>query len=342
MNIEKFIEILKVSNKVVIIQADNPDGDSLASALALESILGNLGKEVILYCGVDIPAYLRYMSGWDRVVRDLPNSFDLSIIVDTSAVSLLESLVKDQKLNWIKTKPCVVIDHHTTDATIDFAQVMVAGEAVSTGEIIYQISKSQNWELTRSEAEYIVYSILSDSMGLTSESVTSKTMHILGELISLGVSLAELDNRRRSMSKKTPELVAYKGVLLQRVSYQPDSRIATIDIPWTEIETYSHAYNPSMLVIDEMRMTLGVDIAIAFKTYPDGKITAKIRSNYGVKIAGKVAEHFGGGGHVYASGFKVTDGKSLNQVKSECIALSARLLDEINRDKKDEVIQHTF
>ena len=34
------------SSRIVIIQAENPDGDSLGSALALEEILGDLGKEV--------------------------------------------------------------------------------------------------------------------------------------------------------------------------------------------------------------------------------------------------------------------------------------------------------
>src|SRR5688572_3733202 len=78
-------EILDAARRVVVLQADNPDGDSLGSALALEQILGDMGKEPVLYCGVDIPAYLRYLQGWDRVVKDLPSQFDAAIIVDTGA-----------------------------------------------------------------------------------------------------------------------------------------------------------------------------------------------------------------------------------------------------------------
>src|SRR6266508_434019 len=87
-------EILDAAQRVVVLQADNPDGDSLGSALALEQILGDMGKEPILYCGVDIPSYLRYLPGWDRVTRDLPGQFDASIIVDTGADSLFENLEK--------------------------------------------------------------------------------------------------------------------------------------------------------------------------------------------------------------------------------------------------------
>src|SRR5687768_5974505 len=71
-------ELLGTAQRIVVLQADNPDGDSLGSALALEQILHEMGKEPILYCGVDIPAYLRYLPGWDRVVKELPKQFDAS------------------------------------------------------------------------------------------------------------------------------------------------------------------------------------------------------------------------------------------------------------------------
>ena len=47
------------AQKILVIQAENPDGDSLGSALALEEILSDIGKVVALYCPVDIPKYLR-------------------------------------------------------------------------------------------------------------------------------------------------------------------------------------------------------------------------------------------------------------------------------------------
>ena len=51
-NAKKLIENAK---KITVIQAENPDGDSLGSALALEEILGDQGHEVQLFCPVEIP-----------------------------------------------------------------------------------------------------------------------------------------------------------------------------------------------------------------------------------------------------------------------------------------------
>ena len=82
------------ANKVIVIQAENPDGDSLGSSLALEEILGDLGKEVTLYCPVEIPKYMRYITGWDRVVSEFDSSADLAIIVDTSADVLLTKVLE--------------------------------------------------------------------------------------------------------------------------------------------------------------------------------------------------------------------------------------------------------
>jgi nanoRNase/pAp phosphatase (c-di-AMP/oligoRNAs hydrolase) len=129
--------------------------------------------------------------------------------------------------------------------------------------------------------------------------------------------------------RKSPELNHYKGELLQRVEYHDNDRIATVTIPWEEIQKYSPVYNPSILVMDDMRMTENTDVAIAFKVYSDGKVTGKIRSNFGKPVAADLAKHFGGGGHIYASGFKISNGKPFNEVKSECIKVASELLDNL-------------
>jgi phosphoesterase RecJ-like protein len=323
--------LIKSAQTIVIIQADNPDGDSLGSALALEHILGDMGKNPILYCGVDMPTYLQYIPGWDRVQNELPNSFDVSIIVDTSADSLLEVLGKTGKRSIIASKPCIVIDHHAVESTIDYATVLCNKTAVAAAEVIYELACQLDWPLNNGAKSVIASAIMSDSLGLTSSGTSARSIHVIGELVDGGVSLAALENSRRELMRKSPELVAYKGRLLQRIEYFSGNRVAVISIPWDEIETYSHDYNPSMLVIDEMRGTTNVAVAIAFKLYKDGKITAKIRCNYGTSIAGKLAEHFGGGGHPYASGFKIQSGKPLDVIKSECVTLAAELLDEAKK-----------
>jgi phosphoesterase RecJ-like protein len=325
-------QIVESAKKIVVVQADNPDSDSLASALALEQILGDLGKETTLYCGVDVPSYLQYLPGADRVTSELPHQFDASIIVDTSSKELLEQLDKTGQKSWLAAKPSIVIDHHATEPTIDFAAVICSHPAVATGEVIYELAKQINWPLNAEAQKLIAIAILGDSLGLTSEATTARSIHIIAELVEGGVKLAEIENARRDSMRREAELVHYKGRLLERVEFHDDGRIASVTIPWEEIEQFSPLYNPPMLVLDDMRLAKNVAVAIAFKIYKDGKVTGKIRCNYGFSIADKLAEHFGGGGHPYAAGFKITDGRSFDEIKNETIKTAAQLLDE----KKNE------
>jgi bifunctional oligoribonuclease and PAP phosphatase NrnA len=339
---KKIQDIIDQAQDIVIIQADNPDADSLASALALEQILGDMGKKIHLYCGVAIPTYLRYLQGWDRVQDLLPVKFDVGIIVDTSAVALLEKLEENNSLRWLKSKPCIIIDHHLeTKPTIDFAQVIYLEKAVSTGELIYELSNKLSWKRNPLANDLLAVSIFSDSLGLTSEGTSARSIAIISELVAQGVNIPALEAARRSMQKKSPELLKYKAQLLERVGYSPDRRVAHVSIPWEDIEKYSPEYNPSMLVIDEMRQVTGVELAVAFKNYPDGRITAKLRANYGSPVAADTAKRFGGGGHPYAAGFRVTDGRPFNELKAECIQAALELLDTLKKDTENETVQHT-
>lgn len=327
--------LIDQATHIVILQADNPDGDSLGSALALEQILGDLGKEPYLYCGVDMPAHLTYLPGWDRVSNELPSKYDLGIIVDTSARSLFEQAVKTGDISTISSKPTIVLDHHDVENTLTFAQVMCNKPAVATGEIIYELAKQLNWPLNIHAMNAIAVSILSDSLGLMTDATTARSIHVIAELVEGGVQLPRIENLRRELNRKSPSLTRYKGELLQRIEYYADDRIATITIPWAEIEKYSPEYNPSVLVLDDMRMTTNTMIAIAFKTYTDGKVTGKIRCNYGYPIANQLAAHFGGGGHPYASGFKVKDGRTFDDIKAECIAKATELLDTVSEEEHE-------
>ncbi|HSH18219.1 MAG TPA: DHH family phosphoesterase [Candidatus Saccharimonadales bacterium] len=327
--IEQIATLLADARRVVIMQADNPDADSLGSALALEQILGDMGKEPYLYCGVHIPDYLHYLPGWDRVSNELPIAFDLTIIVDTSADSLFGTLNATTERLLVGKKPCIVIDHHAVEPDIPYASVICNPTAVATGEVLYELAAQLDWPLNLAAQRNLLAAIMADSLGLTSEGTSARSIHIVGELVEGGVSIAALEHNRRELMRKSADLTAYKGELLQRIEYFAGGRISVVHIPWPEIERYSHAYNPPMLVMDDMRFTTGVDVAIAFKTYNDGKVTGKIRCNYGSAIAGDMAKHFGGGGHPYASGFKITDGRPYADIKKECIEVAGRLLDEL-------------
>ena len=316
-------KLITDARKIIVIQAENPDGDSLASSLALEEILGEQGKEVILYCPVEIPKYMHYISGWDRVVSDFDTSADLAIIVDTAADVLITKVLDTPGVrHYLESHPVLVIDHHTTASNLSFNHTMLADEAVATSEVIYKLAEANKWPINQQAAEDMLIALMSDSLGLTTQNVRGETFYVAGKLHELGAHNAVIEERRRQFMKKSPEILAYKGELIGRIEYLLDGKLAIVYIPWGDIQKYSDQYNPSVLVLDEMRLVEGVELGVAIKTYPDGKVTGKLRGN--LPIAETVAGYFGGGGHQYAAGFRAYE--EYDKIVSELVTATDKAL----------------
>ncbi|MEM6997391.1 MAG: DHH family phosphoesterase [Patescibacteria group bacterium] len=333
----QLLDLLSTSDNVLILQADNPDGDSLASSLALEEILGEMGKSTYMYCSINVPDYLKHMSGWSRVRDVFPSSYDVAIMVDNSYSRLLHNLT-DTDLATLKAKRLVILDHHGTETDIDFANLDYNDPAcVSTGQVIYNLATELDLPINLQAAEYITISTLSDTLGLTSEALTGKPgpLQMLADLVARGVDLSELNARRLEEIKTERDIVAYRGQLLQRIVFSEDGAIAHITIPHDEIKKYGGQYNPT-IILDEMRMVRGVKLGVGFKTYSQGdkisRVTARIRSSKGFLIADQLAEHFGGGGHPYASGAK-WEGSDLDfdQIKKDVLNKAHELLDQLEQ-----------
>lgn len=303
---DKFRDFLDGKERICVIQAENPDGDSLGSAVALDYLLND--KEVSLYCPVDVPKYLRYFPDWSRVSNEFDYKADGYIIVDTAAEVLLSKLLDDTAIrNRLYNAPVLVLDHHETEDDINFPHEAIIEVLPSCTVLIYKIAKSLDIEIEKQAAEAIFQGLLSDTLGLTSSLVTAETFEIAADLMRLGANITELEERRREYMKKSPRILDYKADLIKRIEYSLDGELATVHIPWEDIHEYSDEYNPNVLILEEMRLVQGVKVAVAIKTYPDGKVTGKIRTSYDAPIAAEMAGYFGGGGHAQAAGFRTYD-----------------------------------
>jgi phosphoesterase RecJ-like protein len=328
-DIEHIKSLVDTAHKILIIQADNPDADSLASSLALEQILHDLGKDPLLYCAVDMPAYLKYLPGWDRVNNTVPHDIDMSFIVDTSTMTLLEQLTKSGSINFVSSKPVIVLDHHaesTSDITFAAVTMNDTGK-VSTGEVIYEIATQLTWPVSITAAEHIATSILADSLGLSTDNTTAQTYRVMASLIEAGVNRPKLEELRRSYNKMPLSIMRYKGALLERTEIHNDST-ALLIIPQDEINEFSPLYNPAPLIQPDHLQTEGVRISIVLKSYDSGRITGAIRANHDSPIASLLAKEFGGGGHLYAAGFKIENAVAAT-VRSQVIEKTRQLLEDI-------------
>lgn len=333
---DSFTNFIANKSKLCIIQAENPDGDSLGSALALETLLKD--KQISQFCPVNIPKYLRYYKDWSKITSDIDYQADGYIIVDTAAEILLSKLIDDLVIkNLLYTKPVFVIDHHETPDDLNFPHQSIIEHLPSCTNAIYNIAKQINLPIDQTTAEYLFQGLLSDTLGLTSAGVTSETFRLAADLQDLGANISDLEEKRKEFMKKSQRILAYKAELIQRIDYSLDGQLSTIHIPWEEIQEYSDEYNPNVLILEEMKMVEGVKVAVAIKTYPDGKLTGKIRSS--LPISDKIAGFFGGGGHPYAAGFRTYDTNYQDTLR-ELISCTHKLIETC--DQPQSTTETTF
>lgn len=325
MNNQTITEITDAKS-IMIIQAENPDGDSLGSALALEEILGDMGKDITLYCPVQIPNYLRYLPGWDRVTDEPNLKADLAIIVDTSADVLLgKALEQFGMRNFLETHPVIVFDHHASESTLSFDHTLVVEEAPSASDVIFRAVSSAGWPINQQAAEHMLAALLSDTLGLSTPSVTPESYRTAASLTELGAKTSDIEDRRRQLMKKAPEILNYKAKLIERIEYFLDGKLALVHVPFEEIEEFSDKYNPGALIGEELRLVEGVVLNCVIKTYPDGKATGRLRSE--LPIAETVAGYFGGGGHAFAAGFRIYE--NYDQIVTELVTATDKALQTV-------------
>ncbi len=319
------------AQRIVIIQPENPDADSLGTATALEEIFGDMGKHVTMFSAIDMPKYLHYISGWSRVTKDFDGKYDLAIIVDTAAEALLvKTLETGGVRHFFETHPVLVFDHHNDeredendDANLSFPHEFCLDEAAAaTGEFVYAMATKLGWPINKTAADSLLASILGDTLGLSTQSVTERTLETVLGLMKCGTHPSDIEQKRREYMKKPADILEYKAELIKRIEYYCGGRLALVHVPWEDIAQYSDRYNPSVLVLDEMRLVEGVDVAIAIKTYPDEKLTGKIRSN--IPVGDKIAGFFGGGGHSYSAGYKIYE--NYQQAVKELLETTEKVL----------------
>ena len=116
-NREDFAPILSLitsSNDVLLCTHLAPDGDALASMLALGSLVRRMGKQVTMICHDTVPGYLGFLPGREDILLPAQvegRQFDLALSIDASDLKRLgESAVA-----FRQARVCAQMDHHKTN-----------------------------------------------------------------------------------------------------------------------------------------------------------------------------------------------------------------------------------
>ena len=318
--------LISESNTILLLQPDKPDGDSLASMLALEEIFGDMGKTTVMHCSGRVEPYLNHLPGWDRVSNEWPTKYDLAILVDTAAPDQIARLLGAHH-PALRQKPWVVLDHHKGRTDIGGVTLeLIDPKAAATSEVIWHIAKTLKWTVNERGCQRLVASLFADTLNLTTPSVSAKTVAMFAQVVKAGnVNVSALHQAFREASATDPDLLAVKGQLLERVEFFADKQVALVVVPAEIVKAYRERTSLSALVLYEMLWARGIKVAAVMSDYGT-VVRTSLRAK--VPVAGPVATELGGGGHAMAAAFS-DEGTPLEELKTKLVLALSKALREL-------------
>ena len=295
--IKEIIRIIESNRRFLVASHEGPDGDAMASTLALVNALREMGKDVVAYNRDEVPGDFVFLPGSDSVVRSLDGMepFDVGFVLDAGELRRAGNHLRQC------CRILVNIDHHPFSE--NFGEVYYVDEKASaTGAMIYRILKEMAHPFSSEVALCIYTAILSDTGSFRYSNADPEAFNIAAEMVSYGVSPWDVaSGLYESQDEKRLRLLA---AVLGTLTVSPCRRYASVTATLAMMDRTETGPEYTDGFINYPRSVRGVEVALFFREVSIGNYKVGFRSKGNVDV-GALARNLGGGGHHNASGAMV-------------------------------------
>jgi phosphoesterase RecJ-like protein len=302
-DVELVCEELRSGDRFLLTSHENPDGDALGSLLALHQILGQLGKDSVMFMAAkEFPLPVEYQFlPLQEVFHEPPAD-----LVDRTLVFLDCGNIERMPEDFLKRDGATVIniDHHHDNTR--FGDVnLVDLEASCTAEILWDIAKRLDVELTPEIASALYVALVTDTGRFSYENTDVRAHHMAAQLIEAGVDVA--DTYQRLYERVPREKLRLQCRALDKLETFADEALAIAYISADDYEATGASEEMTEGIIDQVRSIEGTDVAAVVRDQIGGGRTmarkVSLRSADGGIDVSAIARAKGGGGHRRAAGF---------------------------------------
>ena len=298
--IKEIIEMIMKSNKIGITFHESPDGDSLGSSLSLLNALRSINKCVYIICKEKIPetfSFLPLSEEIDGSSSKLLEGTDCLITLDCGSIERLNCNVnfEDRKFNLIN------MDHHISNDKFGDINFVDPG-AAAVGEIIYKLISKMKIPITTEIAICIYTSILTDTGSFRHSNTTATTHDIVSDLMKKTEFDFSSIHRKIFDNKKLP-IIKLQGLVINNLYLANDGKLCVMKLTQKMLREVGLQQCDSAEFMSLGLKISSVEAAVLIKEKDKG-IKASLRSKEYVDVR-KIAENYGGGGHVRAAGLSM-------------------------------------
>ena len=293
----KLDDVLKGKSSVAVSGHIRPDGDCIGSCLGVYNYIKNN------YPSVDVDVYLQSFSDKFNFIRysdevkheKTDKIYDLFIMLDSSSLDRLGEFTD----MFNNAKETICIDHHISNEKYAMENI-VFPKASSTCEVLYGLMDEDRIDNHIAEALYM--GIVHDSGAFKYSNTSAETMNIAGKLMEKGIPFTSIiDNTFYTKTYVQNQILG--RALLESVLFFDEKCIFSV-VTQREMDFYNISYKDLDGIVEQLRITKGVECAIFMYETGEMEFKVSMRSNEIVDVSA-IATYFGGGGHIRAAGLNM-------------------------------------
>src|ERR671937_133911 len=265
--LQAVVDAIRGHDRFLLTTHENPDGDALGSLLAAKLALDQLGKDtvMVLHGDAPLPGEYRFMP-LAELQRRWPDDVSERVLLALDCAN--ESRIADPEVLG-RVPLSIDLDHHHDNSRFGDVNLIVS-DASSTGEVLRDLFRELDVELTPNIAEPLYIALVTD---------TGRVQFTKLKLLARALERAQV----------------YEG-----------GRIVVSFLLRTDFHEVGAAEPYSEGIIDFLRAVEGADMAVLIREPPrEGGPTRRVslRASVDELDVSAIARKSGGGGHRQAAGF---------------------------------------
>jgi phosphoesterase RecJ-like protein len=295
------VDAIRAHDRFTLTTHENPDGDALGSLLAAKLAFDQLRKDsvMVLHSDAPLPGEYRFMPLAD-LRRSWPDDVSERVLVALDCAN--ESRIGDDEI--LGRVPLTLdIDHHHDNTRFGDVNLIVP-DASSTGELLRDVFRELDVDLTPAIAEAIYVALVTDTGRFQYTNTTPKAFRLAAELLEAG---AEQQRVFQGVYESIPfAKIKLLGRVLDRAQVYEGGQIVVSYLLRTDFEEVGAEEPYSEGIIDYLRAVEGPIMAVLIREPPRGDGPTRrvsLRASIDELDVSAIARQSGGGGHRQAAGF---------------------------------------
>jgi phosphoesterase RecJ-like protein len=288
------------AKRVILVVHQNPDGDALGSATALQEHLLNLGKNTTIWSATEVLPKYDFLSHSASVSSDpkLFTATDLDLIIVLDSGDLGYAGV-DKFVAGLEHK-IINIDHHPTNRNYGFIN-LVQPTSSSTSEMIYHFFKHNRLPINHRMATSLLTGIITDTDNFQNGATSINAFMAASDLIRSGGNINLIN--QWVVRNKTVNSLRLWGTVLSRLVHLKEDKLVYTYITREDIDTYQVSESESEGIANFLNNLDSDGASLILKEAEGGKIKGSFRTTRDDIDVSAWAKKLGGGGHKKAAGF---------------------------------------